>query len=276
MHNFKPRHYEGATMEISGDIGAAKTPVKASIPEEAIIRVVAVDDDEYFREMLSNELAEHGFSVTCFPDGPSLLEGLDSVADCDVIVLDWHLPHTSGIELLPQLKRRGIAIPVVFLTGRALAANETLAFDGGALDFVDKARGMANLVRRLRVAVRAKMREPEREQLLRCGRLALKPQISRALWDDVDLDLTVGEFKIVHLLARNVGRHVSYRDIYDTLHYRGFIGGAGEDGYKANVRSAIKRIRSKFRMHDETFAEIENYTAFGYVWGRGCGSEPAS
>ena len=48
-------------MEMSGDIDVAKTPVQASMPGEATIRVVAVDDDEYFREMLTNELAEHDF-----------------------------------------------------------------------------------------------------------------------------------------------------------------------------------------------------------------------
>jgi two-component system, OmpR family, response regulator ChvI len=263
-------------MDMSTDVDVANASANTSIAGEAAIRVVAVDDDEYFREMLSNELTEHGFSVMCYPDGPSLLETPDALAECDVIVLDWHLPHTPGIELLAQLKRRGIAIPVVFLTGRALTANETLAFDRGALDFVDKARGMATLVRRLRVAVRAKTTEPQREQVLHCGHLVLKPPMSRAYWNEMDLDLTVGEFKIVHLLARNAGSHVSYRDIYDSLHYRGFIAGNGDDGYKANVRSAIKRIRNKFRMHDESFVEIENYTAFGYVWRRGCGSGPAS
>src|SRR5882757_8232886 len=167
-------------MEMSGEIGVVHSVAQASLHGEATIRVVAVDDDAYFREMLSNELTEHGFSVTCFPDGPSLLEALDSAQECDIIILDWHLPRTPGIEILPQLKRRGIAIPVVFLTGRALPSNETLAFDRGALDFVDKSRGMANLVHRLRVAVRAKVPEPQREQILRCGRLVLKPQVSRA------------------------------------------------------------------------------------------------
>jgi two-component system response regulator ChvI len=46
----------------------------------------------------------------------------------------------------------------------------------------------------------------------------------------------------------------------------GFIAGAGEDGYRANVRSAIKRIRNKFRGCDPAFDEIKNYTSFGYCW----------
>jgi len=61
---------------------------------------------------------------------------------------------------------------------------------------------------------------------------------------------------------------VTYRAIYDRLHYEGFIAGSGNDGYRANVRSVIKRIRNKFRDLDPTFAEIENYSSFGYCWGK--------
>ena len=101
-----------------------------------------------------------------------------------------------------------------------------------------------------------------------CGKLVLELSVSRACWDGVDLGLTVGEYNIVHLLVSNVGRYVTYRAIYDRLHYEGFIAGSGDDGYRANVRSAIKRIRNKFRDLDLTFAEIENYSSFGYCWGK--------
>jgi two-component system response regulator ChvI len=60
---------------------------------------------------------------------------------------------------------------------------------------------------------------------------------------------------------------VTYRAIYDRMHYAGFIAGSGDHGYRSNVRSAIKRIRIKFRECDPQFAEIENYMAFGYCWG---------
>jgi two-component system response regulator ChvI len=101
-----------------------------------------------------------------------------------------------------------------------------------------------------------------------CGKLLLRPDVSRAYWDGVDLDLTVGEYNIVHLLASNVGRYVTYRAIYDRIHHEGFIAGRGPHGYRPNVRSTIKRIRNKFRERDPAFVEIENYTCFGYRWGK--------
>jgi hypothetical protein len=59
---------------------------------------------------------------------------------------------------------------------------------------------------------------------------------------------------------------VTYRAAYDRLRFEGFIAGSGNDGFRANVRSAIKRIRNKFRACDPAFDAIENYTGFGYCW----------
>jgi two-component system response regulator ChvI len=145
-----------------------------------------------------------------------------------------------------------------------------MAFDRGALDFVDKTRGVPILAKRLRLIVDSAKRPAVMEagEILHCGRLMLKPHVSRAYWDEVDVNLTLTEFNIVRLLASSVGEHVTYRAVYDCMHYTGFIAGSGEDGYRTNVRSSIKRIRNKFRAIDPDFAEIENFPSFGYRWGR--------
>ena len=131
-----------------------------------------------------------------------------------------------------------------------------------------RSRGSQVLARRIKSAVKASDRpgQPRSGGSLICGKLLLRPDVSRAYWNDVDLDLTVGEYNIVHLLASNVGRYMTYRALYDRLHYEGFLAGSGADGYRANVRSLVKRIRNKFRDFDPTFDEIENYAGFGYCW----------
>ena len=234
----------------------------------AKLRVIVVDDDALFCQMLTAELEEQGFSVRVFADGQMLLRKPEIAIDTDIIVINWSLPHIQGIDLLPRMQKLGINVPVVFMTGRPLPINEAMAFDRGAVDFVDKSRGVAILVHRLRVAAQAKGPELVGESSYRCGCLVLQHHVSRAFWNDVDVDLTVGEFRIVHLLARNVGQYVGYRAIYDELRYPGFIGGCGENGYRSNVRSAIKRIRRKFEKIDPNFAEIHNFMAFGYLWGQ--------
>ena len=254
----------------SGPVPKAGGPSIDGASAAPLIRLIFVDDDDDYREAAAAELTDLGFSVQSFSDGAAMLASVMDGVDADVIVLDWGLPALSGIDLLPRLRRQGILLPVVFLTGRSSPDHEHLAFDRGALDFVDKSRGVPILAKRLRLIVEPAKRPPELDvdETLNCGRLLLKPRISRAFWDESDVNLTLSEFNVVWLLVSNVGNHVTYRAVYDCMHHVGFIAGSGEHGYRTNVRSSIKRIRNKFRLIDREFAQIENYPSFGYRWSR--------
>ena len=266
------------------DSTSSSRPVAPAANSE-VSRVVLVESDQYYRETLTGELLRQDFVVDAFADGASLLGSLATAAAADLAVLDWDLPRMSGIKVMAELRRQDINLPVVLLTGRVIAgdkkeqcllaprealdAYECTAFDQGAVDFIPKSRDREVLVRRLRRAVelaKPKAILPAREEDLACGKLLLRLQTSRASWSGVDVGITLGEYNIVHLLASNAGRYVTYRAIYDRLHYEGFVAGDGADGYRANVRTAIKRIRNKFRSFDASFDEIENYTGFGYCW----------
>src|SRR6185503_8413760 len=164
--------------------GSGPAPSQDRVDVVEPIRLILVDDDDDFREAASGELTDLGFAVESFADGQSMLSSVADGTTADVIVLDWGLPSISGIDLLPRLRREGIQLPVVFLTGRSSQHHEHLAFDRGALDFVDK---------RLRVIVESSKRPRalEVEEVLHCGRLMLKPRLSRAYWDEMDVNLTL-------------------------------------------------------------------------------------
>ncbi|HYL49628.1 MAG TPA: response regulator transcription factor [Stellaceae bacterium] len=232
------------------------------------IKLVLVEDDPDYREAASAELGELGFEVRSFAAGDEMLEYFARNNDADVIVLDWKLPGGLGIDLLPKLHDRGIRLPVVFLTGMPATAYESAALDRGALDFVDKARGVPILAKRIRLILDShrRARETPARAALSCGKLLLRPDVRRAFWDNQDVNLTVTEFNIVHLIVSHAGEHVTYRAIYDCVHHAGFVAGNGDEGYRTNVRSSIKRIRNKFRTLDATFSEIENFPAYGYRW----------
>ena len=232
------------------------------------IRVLHVEDDPNCREAIADQLSDQGFAVRSFADALSLADGLSVAGEADIILLDWDLPDVSGIELLVELRQCGVNLPVVFLTGYGFKAQENLAFEAGAVDFIDKARGVEILARRLRRLVRSPKpaAASASASLVVCGKLVLNPNVRRASWNDRDAGLTLGEYNIVHLLASNAGRWVTFRAIYDCVHYEGFVGGRGEDGYRINVRAIIRRIRKKFLQCDETFAVIENFTGLGYRW----------
>src|ERR1700682_3429294 len=250
------------------DVVALEAPppaLLASASEPDAIRILLIEDGVIDRGFLADELSKQGFAVQTVA---SLSGAPDAARDADVNVLHCDRAKISSIELLVKLRRLGVNVPVVLLTGEALPSHECLALDNGAVDVISKSRGSGVLGRRLKSVVKASncTDQPRSGGPMICGKLLLRPDVSRVYWNGVDLSLTLGEYNRVHLLASKVGRYVTYRAIYYRLRHEGFIAGDGPDGYRANVRSAIKRIRNKFRALDPTFDKIENYTGFGYCW----------
>jgi two-component system response regulator ChvI len=235
-------------------------------------RVLLVDDDALYLETMMGELEQRGFAMRGFLDGASLLEELDRSTEVEALLLDWTIPGMSGIDVLSRLRNRGINVPVAFLTGRALVDYEHLALDRGAIDFIDKTRGVDIIAQRLTRIVEARRPRraaaPGHDEPMTCGPLTLWRRNPRVEWRGQDLGMTLTEYNIVGLLVANTGQPLTYRAIYDTMHYVGFLAGDGADGYLVNVRSAVKRIRKKFLALDPAFAEIENHAGIGYSWRR--------
>ncbi len=232
--------------------------------------VAIVDDDELFRESLSGNLENEGFTVRIHPRGKEILEAYEDGETADLILLDWKMPEMNGIEVLRQLRARSVKTPVIFLTVLSDQIYEEAALLGGAIDFVEKSRSFSILRRRIEVALAGFAHtEPgngEKAASITVGDLLLEPSVKRASWRGEKVELTVGEFDIVEFLASKAGDNVSYREIYDVVRGQGFAAGYGEEGYRQNVRTFIKRIRGKFRELDAGFEAIENYPGYGYRW----------
>ncbi len=232
--------------------------------------ILLVDDDDLFRESLGLNLIDEGHQVTSFGNGGEVLDFLENGGGADVMLLDWRMPGMTGLEVLRRLRRSGVAIPVIFLTVFSDDIYEEAALAGGAVDFIDKSRRLTILLRRLQLIAEgarpAGDPDPPRADALQLGRLELRFDTHRALWAGAAVELTLTEFKILALLAEKAGQDVGYREIYDLVHGKDFIAGHGSEGYRANVRTFIKRIRKKFREGDPDFDHIENYAGFGYRW----------
>ena len=235
------------------------------------MRLLLVDDDDLFRESLGLNLEDEGFSVTSFSNGPDTLAFFANGGSADVLLLDWRMPGMDGLAVLREIRRRVIAIPVIFLTALSDDIYEEAALEGGAVDFIDKSRRLSIILKRVKLiaeGVRPILSEGEGRHptTLDYGALTLRGDTSRALWRGETVELTLTEFNIVQLLASRSGEDVHYRDIYDLVHGKDFVAGYGAEGYRANVRTFIKRIRKKFREVDSEFDGIGNYAGFGYRW----------
>ena len=120
-------------------------------PAAAVPTVLAVDDDSFVRDVLQHAFAAAGMAVQTFASAADLLASGRLHAPA-VLLLDVKMPGMTGLELQALLRERGIALPVIFLTGMADVPMAVAAMRAGAVDFLQKPFVNAVLVERVRRA----------------------------------------------------------------------------------------------------------------------------
>src|SRR5215469_12218173 len=161
--------------------------------------ILIVDDDALFRESVSTNLVEAGFSADTFTDGGSVIRYL-AEQSAHIILLDWKMPGMTGIEVLQRLRMSGITIPVIFLTVLSDQIFEEAGLVGGAVDFIEKARSFSILLRRIELILSGnKISHPAFDtpvdaDVRRNGHLSLRYDCRRAMWKSRPVELTLTEF----------------------------------------------------------------------------------
>jgi two-component system response regulator ChvI len=191
------------------------------------------------------------------------------------------MPDMNGIEVLRTLRAQGMRTPAIFLTALTDQIFEEAALTTGAVDFVEKSRSFSILAKRIALIIDGSKsvggpggEGDDQPRQIALENLSVDLDSHQVTWKGTEVELTLTEFEIIHRLASRSGRDVGYRELYDLVHGEGFVAGDGAEGYRANVRTLIKRIRQKFRNVDEQFDEIRNYPGFGYRWGGKVSAEP--
>jgi two-component system, OmpR family, KDP operon response regulator KdpE len=175
--------------------------------------VLVVDDDQQILRALRINLTAHGYQVLLAPDGASALR---AAADGhpDVVVLDLGLPDMDGTEVIEGL-RGWTTVPIIVLSARTDSSDTVRALDAGADDYVTKPFGMAELLARLRAAVRrAAVSTVDGEASVDAGDfrvdLAAK-KVIRA--DGAEAHLTPTEWGVLELLVRHRGKLVGQKEL---------------------------------------------------------------
>lgn len=123
-------------------------------------RIYVVDDDDAVRRSLSFVLKTSGFDPVVFPSGDEFLREARH-ADPGCVLLDIRMPGLDGLEVQRELNDRGIAMPVIVLTGHGDVSIAVEAMKAGAIDFLEKPFEKAALL----AAIDAAFRRFDREQL---------------------------------------------------------------------------------------------------------------
>ena len=238
------------------------TPADTAAPQ-----VFVVDDDEMFRESLTGNLEDAGFTVTDFDSGVAVLEYFKDGVPPDLILLDWKMPQVNGIDVLRQLRRDGKDTPVIFLTHLSDQIYEEAALSSGAVDFVEKSRSFPILRKRMELIL-ASRRGGDGAQTARrqveSGPLLLDFSEMTARWKGAAVALDAVEFGIVRCLVEHESANIRARELYAAAH--GEDAGGVEEGYRASIRNSVRRIQDKFRDVDAACIAIEDDPDNGYRW----------
>ncbi|GAA4847393.1 response regulator [Pseudonocardia benzenivorans] len=226
------------------------------------VRVLVVDDDPQILRALRINLAAHGYDVQLADTGSGALR---AAADGrpDVVVLDLGLPDLDGTEVVEGL-RGWSSVPIVVLSARTDAGDKVRALDAGADDYVTKPFGMAELLARLRAAVRraAVSGADGGEAVVDAGAfrvdLAAKQVVRRAAGGEVVVHLTPTEWGILEMLARHPGRLVAQRDILREVWGPGY---ATETNY---LRVYLAQLRRKLEPEPALPVHLLTEPGMGY------------
>lgn len=233
--------------------------------EDGMPYIFVVDDDDMFRESLTNNLLDENFRVDDFDNGQAVLDHLSDQPPPDLILLDWKMPQVNGIDVLRKLRQNGIETPVIFLTHLTDQIYEEAALSTGAVDFVEKSRSFSILLRRIENSIEPVMADagaatPDTENF------ALDRQAKTVALSGRRVALTPMEFDVLLHLVDHEGDPVRSRDLFAIVYGDDEAAKLSDAGFRRNIRDCINRIRNKFREADSDFAAIEDIPGQGYRW----------
>jgi two-component system copper resistance phosphate regulon response regulator CusR len=219
------------------------------------MRILVVEDDQAIAEHVRKALQSQGDSVDIASDGEQawLLIGTESY---DLLILDITLPRRSGLDLLKDLRARGLAVPVIILSARDGINDKVAGLDLGADDYLAKPFAISELLARTRALTRRKgdLESP----VLRCGDLEMDLRDHRVSRRERTVDLTAKEFALLRYLLERQGHVVTHADILEKVWDVNF------DMYSDVLKVVISRLRKKLEAEGEP-SLIRTVRGVGYL-----------
>lgn len=224
--------------------------------EPAEDRVLVVDDEESLVDMVSSALRFAGYTVDAVTMGFDALRAVKA-SPPDVIVLDVNLPDVDGFEVCRRLRRDGHDMPIIFLTARDDPDDLRVGFGHGGDDYLTKPFSLEELGLRIAAMLRRAGGSTGDVHRISCGDLVLDEDAHQVFWNEVEVDLSPTEFRLLHYLLLNQGRALSRIQIMDYVWEYDF------DGDGRVVETYISYLRKKLGADGAEM--IKTVRGIGYV-----------
>jgi two-component system copper resistance phosphate regulon response regulator CusR len=172
------------------------------------MRLLLVEDELEIQGIVKQSLLDAGYDVVTANDAKSALKLVERNVFSGLIV-DLGLPDLDGIDLILQLRKSGVATPVLILSARRSVDERVKGLELGGDDYLTKPFAAAELVARMRNLVRRGSSKGEQVNHIRIHDLELDVVRRRATQNGQVLNLTPQEFLLLEYLCRNAGRVVT-------------------------------------------------------------------
>jgi len=182
--------------------------------------VLIVDDEIQIRRFLRTGFELNGFSVLEAGSGADAIRDA-TLQPIDMLIVDLALPDMDGSDVVERI-RSWSTVPIIVLSVRSNEAEKVRLLELGADDYVVKPFGMAELMARVRVALRRQMRAASGEPRVKVGPLTIDLAARAVTLNGTRLALTPKEYRLLQVLAQHAGNVVTHqhllKEVWGTIH----------------------------------------------------------
>jgi DNA-binding response OmpR family regulator len=228
-------------------------------------RLIVIDDHHDTLELLKFNLLSEGYEVKAFFNAVDALKYV-TAENTDMVITDWMLPEMDGLDLCRNLKHNPSTqdIPVVMLTGKSDEIDVVTALEVGAEEYIPKPIRIKEMLTRVKKILRRKAGEliaqmsrdagsnNNKESIVR-GRLKLDLASYTVSLEDEPLDLTIVEFRLLELLARQPGKVFSRNLIMERINGMDYF--AAERSVDVQIAGLRKKL-GRFKDGIETVRSV--------------------
>lgn len=225
------------------------------------MRILLVDDEAELTEPLTRVLSREGYEVDVADSGIAGME-LALQEEYDLLILDWMLPHQSGIEICKELRSRGKTTPVLFLTAKDTIDDRVIGLDAGADDYLIKPFELRELLARVRALLRRSSAfEPTMTTTrLKVADLELDSENQVAYRQGRTIHLSEKEIQLLSFFMRHPSQLLTHEQIYQSLWME-------KEQPNSNVLAALIRLLRRKIEADGESPLIHTVYGKGYRFG---------
>ena len=224
------------------------------------LQILIVEDDSSVKNLMTTTLKAHDYKYIVAETGEDAIRQA-STYNPDIILLDLGLPDIDGVDVIKKI-RTWSNVPIIVISARSEDADKIEALDNGADDYLTKPFSVEELLARIRVTGRrlaVMMANGEgNESVFINGKLKIDFAAGCAYLEDNELHLTPIEYKLLCLLAQNIGKVLTHTFITQK------VWGSSWDNDVASLRVFMATLRKKIETGPESPQYIQTHIGVGY------------